>query len=78
MSNDYGKRYPGSGGATDRPPTGGAEWCPLPEDTFYVSPVTETIVDRHEPGFLGRILGQKATISKRQVVTGHAIRKNYH
>lgn len=77
MSNEYGKRYPGSGGATELPPSGGAPWQPLPANTFYKVPVTEVVVDEHRPGFVGRLMGRETTYTEREVVTGHQIRKNY-
>lgn len=77
MSNEYGRRYPGSCGATERPPSGGVPWHPLPGDTFYDVPVTETVVDENRPGFFGRIIGRETTYTEREVVTGHETRKQY-
>lgn len=77
MSSEYGKRYPGSGGATERPPSGGAPWHPLPEGTFYDVPVTETVVEENRPGFLGRLIGRESTFLEREVVVGHKTRKHY-
>jgi hypothetical protein len=52
-SNPY--KRPGSGGATDRPRTGGADWHPLPAGTWEsVEHCTTTQVPRS--GFLGRAL----------------------
>lgn len=75
--NDYGKRYPGSGGARRFPPSGGEPWRPLPEGTFEQVPVTTTVIDEHRPGLIGRLLGQKSTFTERDVVTGYRIKKNY-
>jgi hypothetical protein len=77
MSGGYGKTYPGSGGATDRPASGGEPWRPLPDGTFYQVPVTETVVDEHRPGFFGRPVGRETTYTEREVVVGHETRKHY-
>lgn len=77
MSNNYGKKYPGSGGATDRPQHGGADWHPLPAGTFARVPVTKTVVEEHKPCFIGRILGRETTYTKREVVVRHEVRKQY-
>lgn len=77
MSNEYGKKYPGSGGATERPPSGGAPWYPLPEGTFTRTPVTETVIEEHRPGFIGRILGRETTYTEVEQVVGYRTSKHY-
>jgi hypothetical protein len=37
-------KYPGSGGATKRPLSGGTGWHPLPDDTWIQVPVIETVL----------------------------------
>lgn len=78
MSNEYGKKYPGSGGATERPLSGGAPWCPLPEDTFYPTPIIETVIEEERPGFFGRLIGRETTYTETEQVVGYSTRKNYH
>lgn len=44
-AREFGKKYPGSGGARRYPIRGGSDWFPLPEDTFYEEPITEVVID---------------------------------
>jgi hypothetical protein len=46
MTNEYGKRYPGSGGARSRPDSGGEGWTPLPYgDERHWEPETKTVCE---------------------------------
>ena len=77
MSNEYGKKYPGSGGATNRPPSGGEPWRELPEGTFTRAPITETVIEEYRPGFFGRLIGRETTYTETEQVVGYTTRKNY-
>ena len=77
MSDTYGKRYPGSGGARTTPPGGGADWHPLPEGTFEEVPIIERSVVHEEPGFFGRLIGRHGHDRLVEEVVGHTVRKHY-
>lgn len=72
-SNPY--KHPGSGGATSRPPSGGADWHPLPEGTWEsVEHCTTSEVPRS--GLIGRVL-DSVLPAKTETHCSTEIRKNY-
>lgn len=72
-SNPY--KHPGSGGATDRPRSGGVDWHPLPAGTWEaVEHCTTTQVPRS--GFLGRAL-DRVLPPKTETHCTTELRKNY-
>lgn len=68
-------KHPGSGGATNRPRSGGADWHPLPEGTWEtVEHRTTTEVPRNGP--LGKVLDRILPAKTETHVTTEK-RKNY-
>lgn len=73
--NNYGKRFPGSGGATERPQSGGADWHPLPNGTWeIVEHCTTREVPRNGP--VGRAL-DRILPAKTETTCTTEVRKNY-
>ncbi|CAB4951295.1 MAG: hypothetical protein F2840_07850 [Actinobacteria bacterium] len=72
-SNPY--KHPGSGGATVRPRSGGADWVPLPEGTWEpVEHCTTSEVPRS--GVIGRVLDHVLP-PKTETTCTTEVRKNY-
>jgi hypothetical protein len=72
-SNPY--KHPGSGGATTRPPSGGTDWCPLPEGTWQtVEHCTTEQVPRSGPL---ASLRDKVLPPKTVTTCTTEVRKNY-
>lgn len=73
--NAYGERYPGSGGATERPRSGGADWHPLPAGTWET---VEHCTTRGVPrsGRIGRAI-DRILPPKTETICTTEVRKNY-
>ena len=72
-SNPY--KHPGSGGATDRPLSGGTDWHPLPDGTWETVQHCTTIgVPRS--GLIGRVL-DSVLPAKIETHCSSEVRKNY-
>ena len=78
MASEYGKKYPGSGGAGKRPRTGGADWVELPPGTFEEVPITHIEVEKNSPSLIRRLRGERTTYTEVEVVDGYETRKRYH
>ena len=77
MSDNYGDRYPGAGGARKLRGSNGPDWHPMPDGICEVVPMIERHVERHEPGFLGRLIGREPTEHVVETVVGKTVRKHY-
>ena len=77
MVSQYGKKYPGSGGARPFPPSGGVGWHPLPEGMLVEEPVLETTTEVRHPNFLCSLLGARERHVEVTRRVGTRMQKNY-